>query len=54
MPIAVSHLRDKQEALLLMKPLDWVRSSLGTWQLKAADDSNHAASLRLLEQRTLK
>ena len=54
MPIAVSHLRDKQEALLLMKPLDWVRSSLGTWQLKAAGDSNHAASLRLLEQRTLK
>jgi hypothetical protein len=49
MPLAVSHIRDKQEALLLMKPLDWVRSSLGMWQLRASANLRHGASLKLLE-----
>jgi hypothetical protein len=31
--IAASRLRDKQEAMLLMKPGDWVQSSSGFWQL---------------------
>ena len=53
MPIAVSSLRDKQEAMLLMKPLDWVRSSLGIWQLRAASSPRDAASLELLEQLVL-
>ena len=48
-PIAVSHLRDKQEAVLLMKPLDWVRSALGVWQLKVATSLSHGAALELLE-----
>ena len=33
-PIAVSHLREKQEAMLLMRAGDWVRSTLGVWQLR--------------------
>lgn len=53
MPIAVSCLGDKQEAMLLMKPLDFVRSSLGIWQLKAAVDVRHCASLELLEEQML-
>jgi hypothetical protein len=31
--IAVSSLRDQQEALLLMKAGDWIRTELGFWQL---------------------
>jgi len=53
MPTAVSCLGDKQEAILLMKPLDFVRSSLGIWQLKAAVDVPHCASLELLEEQML-
>jgi hypothetical protein len=53
MPIAVSRLGDKQEAILLMKPLGYVRSSLGIWQLKAAVDVPHCASLELLEEQML-
>ena len=49
MPIAVSHLRDKQEAMLLMKPHDWVRTALGVWQLKTASALPQGASLELLE-----
>jgi len=48
-PIAVSHLRDKQEAMLLMKAGDWVRSALGVWQLKVSDRLPHGAALTLLE-----
>jgi hypothetical protein len=33
-PIAVSRFRERCEALLLMKPGDWVRTVLGLWQLK--------------------
>ena len=48
-PIAVSHLREKQEAMLLMRAGDWVRSALGVWQLKVADSLPHGAALELLE-----
>ena len=32
--IAVSQSGTRQEAMLLMKPLDWVRTALGYWQLR--------------------
>jgi hypothetical protein len=48
-PIAVSQLRDRGEALLLMKPGDWVRTSLGVWQLRMAD-GRHDAALSLFEE----
>lgn len=32
--IAVSQSGAKQEAMLLMRPLDWVRTKLGLWQLR--------------------
>lgn len=35
LPIAVSQQRDRAEALLLMRSGDWVRTSLGIWQLTA-------------------
>ena len=38
-PIAVSQFRDRGEALLLMRPGDWVRTSLGIWQLRVADST---------------
>ncbi|MFZ0862294.1 MAG: hypothetical protein WCA27_05620 [Candidatus Sulfotelmatobacter sp.] len=53
MPIAVSSLGDRQEAMLLMKPLAYVRSSLGTWQLKTTVDVPHCPSLELLEEQML-
>lgn len=48
-PIAVSQRRDRAEALLLLRPGDWVRTSLGVWQLRVAD-GRHAAALSLLEE----
>jgi hypothetical protein len=48
-PIAVSQLRDKGEALLLMRPGDWVRTTLGVWQLRMAA-GRHDAALSLLEE----
>jgi hypothetical protein len=32
--VAVSQSGTRQEAMLLMKPLDWVRTALGYWQLR--------------------
>jgi hypothetical protein len=52
-PIAVSSLGDRQEAMLLMKPFAYVRSSLGIWQLKAMVDVLHCPSLELLEEQML-
>jgi len=49
-PIAVSHLREKQEALLLMRAGDCVRSALGVWQLKVGDSLPHGAAIELLEE----
>jgi hypothetical protein len=52
-PIAVSSLGDRQEAMLLMKPFAYVKSSLGIWQLKAMVDVPHCPSLELLEEQML-
>jgi hypothetical protein len=48
-PIAVSHIGEKQEAMLLMKAGDCIRSTLGIWQLRVAPNLRHGASLQLLE-----
>jgi hypothetical protein len=48
-PIAVSHLHDKQEAMLLMRAGDWVRTDLGFWQLRVSSNLLYGASLELLE-----
>ena len=48
-PLAVSQFRDRGEALLLMRPGDWVRTVLGVWQLRVAD-GRHDAALSLLEE----
>jgi hypothetical protein len=42
-PIAVSQHGGRAEALLLMRPGDWVKTSLGIWQLRAADRQHHPA-----------
>jgi len=52
LPIAVSESREKQEAMLLMKPLDWVRTTLGVWQLKTGP-APQRARLELLEDGVL-
>ncbi len=52
-PIAVSHLREKQEAMLLMRAGDWIRSALGFWQLRVSSNLPHGASLELLEDAAL-
>jgi hypothetical protein len=46
--IAASHLRDKQEAMLLMKPGDWLQTNTGFWQLSAARGSGERAMLARL------
>lgn len=45
--IAASELRDKQEAMLLMKPGDWVQTNCGFWILQVADDTGTKAALEL-------
>jgi|SRR5579864_7454967 len=39
LPIAISHFKTRFEALILMKPGDWVRTELGMWQLLPAKSS---------------
>ncbi|MGH9511351.1 MAG: hypothetical protein ACRD2U_04370 [Terriglobales bacterium] len=51
--IAVSRLRDQQEAMLLMRPHDWLRTNLGFWQLRVASSLPNGASLELLEDAVL-
>jgi hypothetical protein len=46
--IAASHLRDKQEAMLLMKPGDWIQTNTGFWQLSTTRDSGERATLARL------
>jgi hypothetical protein len=48
--IATSDLREKQEALLLMKLHDWVRSNLGLWRLILTKDLDAGAVLQLDEE----
>jgi hypothetical protein len=43
--IAASQLRDKQEAMLLMKPSDWIQTNTGFWQLSADPSSGQRATL---------
>lgn len=45
-PIAASQLRNKQEAMLLMRPGDWVQTSSGFWQLAVL--SNEGAPVKLV------
>ena len=45
--IATSDLRGKQEALLLMKSDDWVRSNLGRWRLVLTRELDAGAVLQL-------
>ncbi len=52
MPVAVSQSGPRQEAMLLMKPLDWVRTSLGSWRLNLAANARCGASLELVEEGT--
>lgn len=47
--IAVSQCDARQEAMLLMKPLDWVRTTLGLWQLRACSAASKSARLELVE-----
>ena len=43
--IAVSQLREKQEAMLLMKPSDWVQTSTGFWQLVMPSNADEPGDL---------
>ena len=52
-PIAVSESHEKQEAMLLMKPFDWVRTTLGVWQLQTKHTPPHEARLQLLKDGVL-
>ncbi|HEV2730699.1 MAG TPA: hypothetical protein VGV15_11765 [Terriglobales bacterium] len=47
--IAVSQCGARQEAMLLLKPLDWVRTTLGLWQLNTRSAVSHSAWLELAE-----
>jgi hypothetical protein len=47
--IAASQLRQTQEAMLLMKPGDWVRTACGIWQLSVSTGSRIGAELELQE-----
>lgn len=46
--IAASRLRDQQEAMLLMKPGDWLQTNTGFWQLSTPRDSGERAMLARL------
>ncbi len=48
--IAVSRLRDQHEAMLLMKPGDWISTHLGFWQLRAGSNFLHGAGLELTQE----
>src|SRR5262249_42650895 len=45
-PISVSQLRDQQEAMLLMKEGEWVRTSLGTWCLMSCPNLASGAAMQ--------
>jgi hypothetical protein len=46
--ISASQLRQTQEAMLLIKPGDWIRSSCGLWQVSLSDCSRLGAELLLV------
>jgi hypothetical protein len=43
--VAASQLRDMQEAMLLMKPGDWIQSSSGFWQLSVSHEGRKTVAL---------
>jgi len=47
--VAASQSGEKQEAMLLMRPFDWLRTTLGVWQLKTETFLHRGAALELLE-----
>jgi len=47
--IAVSQCGARQEAMLLMRPFDWARTTLGLWQLKTVSTVSESARLELVE-----
>jgi hypothetical protein len=49
-PIAASHLRETQEAMLLMKLNGWVQSDIGRWHLTPTKQLQTGAMLLLAEQ----
>jgi hypothetical protein len=46
--IALSQLREKQEAMVLMKTGDWVETSCGFWQLLGSNGGRSGAGLELV------
>ena len=48
--VATSHLRERQEAMLLMKIDDWISSDLGLWRLKASSHVSAGAILQLTDE----
>ena len=50
--IAVSHLREKQEAMLLMRLGDWIQTNTGFWQLSADPGSGQQAALSCVGGKT--
>lgn len=48
--IAASQLRDAQEAMLLMKPSDWIQTSSGFWQLSERTAHEPAELVRIAER----
>lgn len=51
--VAASALRDMQEAMLLMKPGDWVQTNRGFWQLRIVDQGCRRAELERIGDRIL-
>ncbi len=49
--IAASHLREKQETMLLMRPGDWVQTSSGFWQLMLPSTPHEAVALGRVGER---
>lgn len=49
LPIAASHLREKQEAMLLMRFGDWVETNIGRWYLTQTNKLSVGATLLLAE-----
>jgi hypothetical protein len=49
--IAASQLRDKQEAMLLMRPGDWVQTGSGFWQLVVARNAREPGELVRIGER---
>jgi hypothetical protein len=53
LPIAVSRLRDQQEALLLMREGAWIQTELGFWRLTPANSEHTGCAFELLAQSVL-